>query len=186
MSEKVSVWNSAGKAGLVLGGVSVLYMVLTSLTGSLGGDSKAMGVVMAVVNVLLWVVKFGACIYLMRYFMLKFSEQNPSALNSTVFRFGTVVAFYSALIVAAYYLAYVLFIAPDTFSEAMEMMADNPMMDSASMDAVEQMMPKMPAISFFVQFGYCWLFGTVLSAIFSKNIPSRNPFSDIDKKPDDQ
>ena len=40
------------------------------------------------------------------------------------------------------------------------------------------MIPRLPTFSFFVNLFYCWLFGTVLSAILSRNIPSRNPFTD--------
>ena len=46
------------------------------------------------------------------------------------------------------------------------------------MTAVEEMIPRTPTIMFLVNFLYCWLFGTSLSAILSRNIPSRNPFID--------
>jgi hypothetical protein len=46
----------------------------------------------------------------------------------------------------------------------------------------------MGTVSFFTNLIYCFLFGVVLSAILSRNIPSRNPFADYQKKdtPDEQ
>ncbi|MCR4859454.1 MAG: DUF4199 family protein [Bacteroidales bacterium] len=178
MAEKNIIWESAGKAGLVLGGVSILYLLCTMLTGKLAGSGTGIAVLMSVLNFLLWIAKFCACIYLMRFFLLRFSQADPEADNARVFRFGTLAALLSALLYSAFYLAYVSFLAPDTFDEALEILRDNPMMDSNSMSAIEEMIPRMPTLSFFVNLVYCWLFGTVLAAIFSRNIPSQNPFND--------
>ena len=43
---------------------------------------------------------------------------------------------------------------------------------------MEELMPKMPTYAFFANLIYCWLFGTILAAIFSRNISSSNPFID--------
>ena len=174
--QKNIIWESAGKAGLVLGGVSIVYMLCVMLTGKVAENGPV--VLMSVVNVLLWMLKFAACIYLMRFFMLRFSQADQSADNGRVFRFGTLTALLSALLYSAFYMAYVSFIAPDTFSQALEVLQDNPFLDSNSMSAIEEMMPKMPTISFFANLVWCWLFGTVLAAIFSRSIPPQNPFTD--------
>ena len=50
------------------------------------------------------------------------------------------------------------------------------------MDMMEEMIPKLPTMTFFLNFFWCWLFGTVLSAIFSRNIPSSNPFAGNDSE----
>ena len=106
------------------------------------------------------------------------SKADPSADNNRVFRLGARTALLSALLYSAFYLAYVSFIAPDTFEKALEILQDNPLLGASEMDAVEEMIPRLPTFSFFVNLFYCWLFGTVLSAILSRNIPSRNPFTD--------
>ncbi len=175
--QKNIMWEHAGKAGLVLGGVSILYMLCTMLTGKVAESGSAV-FLMPMINLLLWVAKLAACIFLMRFFMLRFSQADPTADNARVFRFGMAVALLSALLYSAFYLAYVSFIAPDTFEQALSMLEDNPMMDSNSLSAIEDMIPKLPTISFFVNLVWCWLFGTVLSAIFSRNIPPQNPFVD--------
>ena len=174
--QKNIMWEQAGKAGLVLGGISILYMMLTAVTGKVAENGST--VLMGLINILLWLAKLGGCIYLMRFFMLRFSQADPEADNARVFRFGMLTALLSALLYSAFYLAYVSFIAPDTFENAMEAITDNPMLDSNSLAAIEEMMPKMPTISFFVNLVWCWLFGTILAAIFSRNIPPKNPFAD--------
>ena len=175
--QKNSMLEQAGKAGLVLGGVSIAYMLITMLTGKLAEAGTAV-FLMGLVNVLLWIAKLGACIYLMRFFILRFATKDPGVDSGRAFRFGTLTALLSALLYSAFYLAYVSFIAPDTFETALEALQDNPMLDSNSMSAIEDMIPKMPTISFFVNLVWCWLFGTVLAAIFSRNISSKNPFID--------
>ena len=175
--QKNIMWEQAGKAGLVLGGVSILYMLCTTLTGKVAEAGHAV-FLMTVLNLLLWLGKLGLCIFLMRFFLLKFSLTDPSADNARVFRFGTLTALLSALLYSAFYMAYVSFIEPDTFSKTLEMLQDNPMLGASQISAVEDMIPRLPTISFFVNLIWCWLFGTVLSAIFSRNIPPQNPFVD--------
>ena len=174
--QKNSMLEQAGKAGLVLGGVSIVYMLLTMLTGKAAENGPAF--LLGLVNVLLWIVKLVACIYLMRFFILRFAASDPTVDNSRAFRFGTLTALLSALLYSAFYLAYVSFIAPDTFEEALSMLTDNPMIDSNTMSAIEDMIPRMPTMSFFFNLIWCWLFGTVLAAIFSRNISSKNPFDE--------
>ena len=176
MSDKNSNWEESGRAGLILGGISAAYILIEWGLGSMSAGSAGVKIVANMLNVLLWIAKFSVCLYLMRFFMLRHSKTNPDEDNSAIFRFGAKVAFLSSIIYSAIYLAYTLFLAPDIFSQAIDMLRDNPMMDAASLEKMEEMIPRMPSISFFVNFIYCWLFGTILSAIFSRNIPSRNPF----------
>ena len=176
MNEKINIWEQAGKAGLVLGGVSIGYMLITMLTGKLIQNGSAT-FLLGVLNVLLWIAKFAGCILLMRFFMKRFADANPAADRGIVFRFGARVALLSALLYSAFYLAYVSFIAPDTFEPAISMLEDNPMMDSNTLSAVEEMIPKMPTIAFFGNLIWCWLFGTIVSAVASSRICNPdNPF----------
>ena len=162
----------------VLSGI-LLYLYPTVMTGLGPGISQlASGMYPLRFLLLLWAVKLGACIYLMRFFILRFAKNDPTVDNSRAFRFGTLTALLSALLYSAFYLAYVSFIAPDTFSDAISMFEDNPMMDSNAMSMMEEMIPRMPTISFFINLIWCWLFGTVLAAIFSRNVSSKNPFID--------
>ena len=166
MTDKKTLWNEAGKAGLALGGASIAYMACNAL------------ITVSFVNFVLWATKFAGCILLMRLFMKKFAASDDSITNSDTFRFGIATAFLSALLYSAAYLAYVQFINPDLFSSAVDSLRENPLMDSASLEAMDAMLPKMGVMSFWVNLFYCTLFGTVLSAILSRNIPSANPFAE--------
>ena len=57
-------------------------------------------------------------------------------------------------------------------------------MDSNSLSQMDKMLAKMPQITFFSNLIYCFIYGTVLSAILSRNIPSRDPFADY--RPEEQ
>jgi hypothetical protein len=182
MIQQKIIWNDAARSGLVLGGVSIGYMLCTILLGKLQGG-PAIGVIVNVLSLLLWVFKFVLCIRLMKFFMLKFAASNPEAANGDTFRFGTATALLSALIYSAFYLAWVSFINPDMFTSSIDMVREaySGTFTSDQMDAIDEMVPKLPTITFFVNLVWCWLFGTVLSAIFSANIPPRNPFRDVPK-----
>ena len=80
----------------------------------------------------------------------------------------------------------VAFISGDALAEQMELTMQQmaPMMDSNSMALVDSYMENLPQITFFSNLLYCFVFGTVLSYILSRSIPSRDPFADY--KPDQQ
>lgn len=177
MTERKSIWDSAAKAGLALGGISVAYLVLTYLLGLMTGDGKTAAIIISIVSTLLWMVKFAACLFMLRYFMLRWSADNPEADNSDTFKFGRITALLSALVYSGCYLAYTTFINPGIYDEAFEILKSNPMMGSnASLQAMQEMLPMMPTYTFFGNLIYCWLFGVILSGVYSRNIPSKNPF----------
>ncbi len=177
MSDKNSFWNSAAIAGLILGAVSIIYMVVTALLGKVQSDTFGVNMIVSVGSLVLWVAKFAGCIYLMKFFMLRFFADNPEADNRLMRRFGRMVALLSALVFAAFNLAYYLYIDTSTFSETIKLLGETGLYNSAQMALLEEMVPLMPTYSFFGQLIYCWLFGTVVSSIFARNIPPRNPFA---------
>ena len=175
--ERKIVWNDALRSGLVLGGISIAYMVVNLLLAKLQGGA-AVGVLVNVGGVLLWVFKFYICIRLFKLFMLRFAAAHEGVTNGDTFRFGVATAFLSALLYAAFYMAWVSFIQPDMFNDAMELAREtySNMLTADQLDSLDELAPKMPGMTFFANLIYCTLFGTVLSAIFSRNIPPRNPF----------
>ncbi len=176
MDRKI-VWNAAARSGLVLGAVSVVYFLVNILLGKLP-DTKAANVIANVAGILLWVAKFAACIWLFKSFMLRFASGNSDASNSDTFRFGRATAFLSALVYSAFFLAWVTLIDPNMFADSLSAatQAYEGVFTEAQMDSLEEMAPRLPAVAFFTNLVYCYLFGVVLSAIFSRNIPPRNPF----------
>ena len=185
MDSKI-VWNDAAKSGLVLGGISVAYMVLNILLGKIQGGSAA-GILVNVGGVILWLAKFILCIKLFKLFMQKFAARNPEVSNSGTFRFGLATALLSALVYSAFYLAWVSFIQPDMLTASIDMVRESytSIFTAEQMESLDELVPRLPALTFFTNLIYCFLFGLVLSAIFSRNIPSRNPFGAPAAKDDD-
>ncbi|MBO4446653.1 MAG: DUF4199 family protein [Bacteroidales bacterium] len=167
MSNNRTTWDHASKAGLALGGVSILYFTINSLTAS-------SNILLAILNIGLWAAKFWFCIFLMKKFMQAFAAASPDADNARVFRFGVLTSLLSSLVYSSYYLAWVLFIQPDVFADALSTMSAR--MPAAAADQMSQMMDKMPQMTFFANLCYCFVFGVILAGILSRNIPSRDPF----------
>lgn len=183
-SVRKELWDSAGKAGLVLGLVSTAYMAISQLLAK-GTDSTGMALLVTVGALALWVVKFWGCIALMKFFMKKYAS-HTGLLNSDTFKFGMATAFLSALIYSAAYLAFVTIINPDVFAESIEA-AQASYGSLLTADALAELDSiNFGALTFFTNLIYCFLFGTVLSSILSRNIPPQNPFADDKKEPEDQ
>ena len=167
------MWNTAAKAGLVLGLVSTAYMFITQL---LAGAS---GFMTSILSFVIWIVKFGGCIWLMSFFMKKHVAANPEVDNRGTFNLGMTTSLLSALVYAAAAFANIAFISGDTISEQIDLMVQQmgSMIDSNTMAMMDSYMENLPQITFFSNLIYCFVFGTVLSYILSRNIPSRDPFA---------
>lgn len=170
------LWNEAARSGLVLGLISIVYMVLNALMAKIQA-SGALAAVINVADILLWAAKLVLCIRLMKVFMQKFAADD-SVTNSDSFRFGTATALLSALLYAGFSLAWMLFIQPDMFEDSMAaaMQLYEGMLTEDQLVSLQELIPRLPTIMFFVNLVWCWLFGTILAGIFSRNIPPRNPF----------
>ena len=169
-----NLWNSAAKAGLALGLVSSVYLFVNQWVALMDAP-----VISGLLSFVLWAVKFGGCIWLMMFFMKKFVAENQDAVNSDTFRFGVVTALLSAIVYAAFSFANTAYFSADMIAENMDtvMQAYSQFMDSNTMAKMDQMMAKMPQITFFSNLIYCFIFGTILSLILSRNIPSKDPFA---------
>ena len=176
--ERNIFWNEAGKAGLVIAAVAVAYFLISSALPKIGG----LGFLTSVLSFVLWAGKLALCIWLMVKYLRKFAEKNDKDRSRT-FCFGMAVALCSAVVYAGFYLAYVLLINPGMFSETFNavLQAYSSFMTSDDLERVANLEPKMPTYSFFGNLIWCWLFGTIVSAIASHSIcGSDNPFDDED------
>lgn len=181
---KNQMWNSAGTAGLALGAVSSAYLFATQLiSGSIA--EPATGWQMAA-GAVLWIAKFGGCIWLMNFFMKKYASDNKITDTKALSRMGMATAFLSALMFSAIYLANMLYISADLYDQifqtAIQQMSSQ--LDSNSTAMLEKLVAKLPQITFIYNLGYCFIFGTVLSTILSRNIIAKDPFAEY--KSDEQ
>ncbi len=179
---KKNMWNGASIAGLALGGLSTVYLFATQLIS----EAELSAFLNMMLISLLWVCKFGGCIWLMMFFMKKFAAENTKVDNRHTRRFGIIASFLSAIVYAAASFANVAFISAEMFEEQTGLMLQQmaPMMDSNSMAMLDKYLENLPQYTFFANLIYCFIYGAVLSAILSSNIPSRDPFADY--KPDEQ
>lgn len=180
MKEKVNsriMWNEAGKAGIILGGVVIIYSLLVSLAAKPGG------MISSILSFLLWGLKFGNCLYLMRFFLIRLSQKYDGVNNRTAFSYGTRIALLSALVCSAYALSDAI-LHPETVEQVFELVRTQfaGMLDSNSMSAMEQMQQNYPVYMFFTNFIYCSLFGIILAKIYSSNFPQADPFGESDEK----
>ncbi|MBP9993151.1 MAG: DUF4199 domain-containing protein [Bacteroidales bacterium] len=166
MTNKKTIWTEAGMPGLVLGLIPVVCVALNAITGS------------SVVAVVLWLAKLVGCAWLMYAFMKKFVSLHSDAGNSDAFLFGVIVALLSAFVYSAFNYLYSTLLKPDMYSEAFETMMQNynSMLDANTKEQLENLIPKLPVIGLFANLVYCFVYGTVLSAIFSRTIVPQNPF----------
>lgn len=176
-----ALWNKAGLAGLALGLASTAYMFATQYITGISGTFLR-----TALTFFLWTLKIGGCIWLMMYFMKKLTEEFKDVDNAATMRFGVATALCSALLYSATYLANMLVISPDLYSTMLDtvMQSYSSILDSNSISMLEKMWDRMPQITFFSNLTYCFLYGTVLSAILSRNIPTRDPFAGFGKETD--
>lgn len=177
-----TIWNEAAKSGLGLGIFTGIFIYIGMLTGTLSSGGFGARLAGSLISVVLWIAKFIGCLWLLRFFMLKFALRHPGLSNRSSFRFGMLTALTSALIVAGIGLINMTVIAPDTirqFTDAymQTYSAAIPMGDSDRI-AFERVMNYLPQISFFTTFIYCYLFGTIAAKIFSSSIPPKDVFGD--------
>lgn len=176
--ERNNLWNDAGKAGLVVAAVAIVFFLISALLSRIDGAKF----LISALSFLLWAGKVALCIWLMIKFLRRFAEENGKDRSRT-FRFGMMIALLSALVYAGFYLAYVTLIDPNMFADSFDKLAQaySGFMTSEQIDQMMNMESSLPTITFFVNLIWCWLFGTIVSAIASSNICGQsNPFEDED------
>lgn len=181
---KSEEWNSAGKAGAVLGGATIIFYALTQLIAKylpvlLSSGDKLIsggGLIIGVVNFILWFAKFFGCIWLMYYFLKQFNLDNDKPSRKSLYRYGVKIAFFSAALFSGYILIDALYIFPDRINQAFDLLMSTQTLDSNTLNAFEKIKDILPQIMFWSQFIYCFLFGTVLSSILSRKIFMVNLF----------
>ena len=170
-----NMWNTAGKAGRVLGAVPVAYLLITQWMTM----AEIPAFLQTIISMALWIIKFGGCIWFMIFFMKQFLSENPEADRNSVFKTGMAMAFLSALVYAAFTFANLAFLYPDYFAGQMETMMQQfaPLLDSNTTASMEKTMQNLPQITFFSNLIYCFIYGTALSSIISRYLTRLNPFN---------
>lgn len=171
--DKTTFANLAGMAGLALGAVSAASVFITvPISGVTAFWATAL-------NWIIWVAKLVGCILIMRAFMLKLAAGWSGVDNRMTRRFGARAALYSAIITAAAFFISAEYVFPDAYTESLDavLAMSRSSLDSNSLAAFDKMMENLPAFMAVSQFFWCLIYGIILSAILSANIPTRDIFA---------
>ena len=169
--------NDAGVAGLILGTVTTAFL----FTGMLIPKISMPAVVSRIFVLILWAVKFWFCIKLMQYFLTKAYTKYDQINKNNLLLYGTMIAFFSALIYAAAQLVNILFISNEEMLKAINTSIAQmyTMMDSNTKATISKTLRYLPQITFISNLIYCFIYGTILSFILTNLIFKNNtPFAD--------
>ena len=169
-----TLWNEAGRVGFVFGGFSSLCLLLkegAALTGSTFLVQAA--------AIILWAVEFFGCILLMKKYMLDFRDKYEGVSMVDTYRFGRRVGLLSGLILATVHAVILLKLPQETVSTLVNDLtaALNGKVGGITEDEVGRIIDRLPLYIFFVQWVYCFLYGSLLSAIMSRYIFMQDIFN---------
>jgi hypothetical protein len=176
-----TLWNEAGRVGFVFGGFSSLCLLLkegAALTNSMFLTQAA--------GIILWAVEFFGCILLMKKYMLDLRDKFDGVTVMDTYHFGRRIALLSGLILASVD-AFVTMKLPTETLESFVTEVNNAV--SAKMGGgyegdVGRFVDKLPLYTFIFQWLYCFLYGSLLSAIMSRYIYLQGPFQGGDSEED--
>ena len=175
------LWNEAGRVGFVFGGFSSLCLVLkegAALTGS--------SFLVTAAAVILWAVEFFGCILLMKKYMLDLRDKFDDVTAVDTYRFGRRVALLSGLILAAVDAFLIMKMPQETVESVITELntAVASKMGAGFEGEVGKFVDKLPLYTFIGQWLYCFLYGSLLSAIMSRYIFLQGPFQGPFQGPD--
>ena len=187
--DNTTLWNEAAKAGFLLGGVSIGCLLLKELAAVSGSSF-----LLQAAAIILWAVEFFGCMLIMKNVMLKLKEHYPSARMKDTYKLGRRAALLSGLLLASAQTLIILKMPEGEMSTLVNDLTANMSLSGSEREAVDGMMDKLPVITFFSQWIYCYLYGLVLSSFLSRYIflqrlmggYPRNPEDDNDETPEEQ
>ena len=174
---KLRTANTAFISALIFGFISGAYLIITQFLSS----CSIPPFVTSILNFILWCAKFFGCIWLMIAVMKRVVAIDSEATGKTTYPVGPTISFVSSTFYPGITFLIMTVTFPDYFATHIYsfMQIYGKMLDSNPMRALDQMMGNLPQYTFFSNIIYCTIYGTVLSAILSRRIPSRDPFADI-------
>jgi hypothetical protein len=179
-----TLWNEAGRVGFVLGGFSSLCLLLKEGAGLTGSTFLVQAAA-----IILWAVEFFGCILLMKKYMLDLRDKFDGVSIADAYHFGRRVALLSGLILASVDAFVIMKMPEETIASVVSELtaAVGAQFGNVSEDEVGRIVDKLPLYTFIFQWLYCFLYGSLLSAILSRYIFIQEPFrKDRDDNVDNQ
>lgn len=168
--ENTNKWQSAALDGLLLS----LATVIASLIQSIFSPGTALAM-------LLWLVKFGTCQYLLYYFMKQYATQFNTITYGESFRYGAMVSVFSSIVCASFAFISMTFLFPGDMDKAIE--AFNNIVATGNYSSEEEQMlvgisERLPQVILFWSLIYYSIYGVIVSAIIANFTKKTNPFSE--------
>ena len=168
--ETTNKWQSAALNGLLLSLVTIISSLIQSIF-ELG----------TVTSMLLWAIKFGACIYLLYYFMKQYANQFETVSYRESFGYGAILCTFSAIVCSCFAFISLTLLFPDQLDKSLE--AVQSVMESGNyndeqIEAINKVSGKLPQITLFWSLFYYSVFGAVVSAIIANFTKRTNPFAE--------
>jgi len=163
--DNTALWNEAAKAGAYFGAVSVGCLALKEWAGTSGSTF-----LIQAASIILWAVEFFGCILLMKNVMLSLRDRYEDVKMADTYRLGRRAALLSGLLLASAQVLFILKMPEAQMDEFVNQMMTALPLGAAGREEVEGIMDKLPVITFFSQWLYCFLYGTVLASVMSRYI----------------
>ena len=176
MMEQNNKWSSAAMDGLYLSLVTIIYSLIVSVFPT---ESF-------LIKTLLWIVKFGGCLYLLWYFMKRWSDQFDTITYSQSYNYGFIVCLLSSVICACFSYAQVEWFFPGHTEEAInlakETMIQQGTLNSSTEDTMNTFFNNIGRISLFASLVYYTIFGGIAAAITANFTKKTNPFGETENE----
>ena len=152
--------NSAATDGLLLSTITIAASLIQSLSNGTG----------MMLSTLLWMAKFGGCIYLLTHIMRQYSQQYDTVSYLESFKYGFLVCIFSSIVCAGYMLLSLTYLFPEQIDIAIEQI--NTVMQSGAYSSddlkiADSMIDKLPKLTFITSFIYYTVIGAVMSSIIA-------------------
>ena len=152
--------NNAAMDGLLLSTITIIASLIHSLVGVTGLMSSTV----------LWMAKFGGCIYLLTYIMKQYSNRQDSISYMESFKYGLLVCFFSSIVCSGYMLLSLTILFPDQLDLIIEQVNTtiaSGVFNSEEEKVADAMIDKIPRITFMTSLIYYIIIGAVMSSVIA-------------------
>lgn len=172
--DKKIISSEAAKTALIFGLISGGAIFLEQL---MAGTAS---VFMNALSTLLWLVKLVGLIWLMKFFMSKLKSEYSEVDRKDIMLFGTLIALFSAIITGACSYISVEYVFSDQITTALDEVYRqlSGQLDSYTLDTMMKYEENIGVLSLISNTIWCFLYGTILSAILAPRIAPENIFDE--------
>lgn len=167
--EQNNKWSSAALNGLLLSVVTIIYSLLISVIEPKG-----------FVAILLWIVKFSGCIYLLYYFMKQYSTPFDTISYGQSFNYGFILCTFSAIVCSCFAFLSLTLIFPNQqtlITEQIQQTMSSQNLNSDQEQMFEKWMTKLPELTMFFSIIYYIIFGAIASSLIANYTKKTDPFA---------